>query len=67
MILSRKCTRIQLGSCLDNENFIDVQRVAGFLPEIFFTNKQMCSKYCSVSKLPQEEMVLMKEESIEPD
>ena len=66
MILSRNYTRIQ-GSCLDNDNFIDVQRVAGFLPEIFFTNKQVCSENCSVSKLPEEEMVLMKEESIEPD
>ena len=66
MILSRNCTRIQ-GSCLDNANFIDVQSVAGFLPEIFCTNKQVCLEDCSVSKLPQEEMVLMKEESIEPD
>ena len=53
--------------CLDNENFINVQGVAGSIPEIFCTNKQVCSEDCSVSKLPQEEMVLMKEESIEPD
>ena len=29
--------------CSDNENFIDVQGVAGFIPEIFCTNKQVCS------------------------
>ena len=28
---------------LDNENFIDVQGVAGSIPEIFCTNKQVCS------------------------
>ena len=66
MILSRKCTCIQ-GSCLDNENFIDVQRVVGFFPEIFCTNKQVCLEDCSALKLPQEEMVLMKEEYIELD
>ena len=51
--------------CLDNENFIDVQGVVGSIPEIFCTNKQVCSKDCSVSKLPHEDEVLMKEESIE--
>ena len=51
--------------CLDNENFIDVQGVAGSIPEIFCTNKQVCSEDCSVSKRPQEYEVLMKEEAIE--
>ena len=51
--------------CLDNENFIDVQGVAGSIPEIFYTNKHVCSKDYSVSKLPQEDEVLMKEEVIE--
>ena len=51
--------------CLNNENFIDIQGVAGSIPEIFFTNKQVCSKYCSVSKIPQEDAVLMREKAIE--
>ena len=51
---------------LSNENYIDVQRVEGSIPEIFCTNKQVSSEDCLVSKLSQEEMVLMKEESIEP-
>jgi len=50
---------------LDNENFINVQGVAGSIPKIFCTNKQVCSEDCSVSKLPQEDEVLMKEEAIE--
>ena len=51
--------------CLDNENFIDVQGVARSIPEIFCTNKQVCSEDCLVSKLSQEDEVLMKEEAIE--
>ena len=51
--------------CLDNENFNDSQGVAGSIPEIFCTNKQMCSEDCLVSKFPQEDEVLMKEKAIE--
>ena len=40
---------------LDNENFIDIQGVAGSIPEIFCTSKQVYSKDCSVSKFPQED------------
>ena len=51
--------------CSDNEKFIDVQGVAGFIPEIFCTNKQVYSEDCSASRIPQEDEVLMKEEDIE--
>ena len=51
--------------CSDNENFIDIQGVAGFIPEIFCTNKQVYSEDCSASRIPQEDEVLMKEEDIE--
>ena len=51
--------------CSDNENFIDVQGVAGFTPEIFCTNKQVYSEDCSASRIPQEDQVLMNEEDIE--
>ena len=51
-------SKVQYG--LDNENFINVQGVAGSIPEIFCTNKQVCSEDCSVSKLPHEDEVLMK-------
>ena len=50
---------------LDNENFIDVQGVSRSIPERFCTNKQVCSEDCLVSKLPQEDDVLMKEKAIE--
>ena len=50
--------------CLDDEKFIDIQGVVGSIPEIFYTNKQVCSEYCSVLKLPQVDEVLMKEEYI---
>ena len=36
---------------LDNEKFIDVQGVAGSIPEIFCTNKQVDSEDCSVSRI----------------
>ena len=51
--------------CLDNENFIDIQGVPGSIPKIFCTSIQVYSKDCSVSKVPQEDEVLMKEKSIE--
>ena len=51
--------------CSDNEKFIDVQGVAGSIPEIFCTNKQVCSEDCLASSIPQEDEVLMKEEAIE--
>ena len=51
--------------CSDNQKFIDVQGVVGFIPEIFCTNKQVYSKDCSASKTPREDEVLMKEEDIE--
>ena len=51
--------------CSDNEKFIDVQGVAGSIPEIFCTNKQVCSEDSSSLKVPQEDEVLVKEEAIE--
>ena len=51
--------------CLDNENVIDVQGIAGSILEIFCTNKQVCSENCLASRVPQEDEVLMKEEAIE--
>ena len=50
--------------CSDNEKFIDVQGVARFMPEIFCTNKQVDSEDCSVSRIPQEYEVHMKEEDL---
>ena len=37
--------------CSDNEKFIDVQGVAGSIPEIFCTNKQVDSEDCSESRI----------------
>ena len=51
--------------CLDNEKFIDVQGVVGFIPEIFCTNKQVDSEDCSASRILQEDEVHMKEEDLE--
>ena len=51
--------------CLDNENFIDIQGVAGSIPEIFCISKQVYSEDCSVSKFLQEDEELMKEKAIE--
>ena len=51
--------------CSNNENFIDDQGVAGFVPEIICTNKQVYSEDFSASRIPQEDEVHMKEEDIE--
>ena len=50
--------------CLENENFVDLQGIAGSKPEIFCTSKQVYSEDCLVSKFPQEDEVLMKEKAI---
>ena len=51
--------------CLDIEKFIDVQGVAGSIPEVSCTNKQVDSEDCSASRILQEEEVHMKEEDLE--
>ena len=51
--------------CSDNEKFIDVQGVAGSIPEVFCTNKQVDSEDCSTSRILQEDEVHMKEEDHE--
>ena len=51
--------------CSDKEKFIDVQGVARFMPEMFCANKQVDSEDCSVSRIPQEYEVHMKEEYLE--
>ena len=51
--------------CSDIEKFIDVQGVAGSIPEAFCTNKQVDSEDCSTSRTLQEEEVHMKEEDLE--
>ena len=40
--------------CSDNEKFIDVQGVAGSIPEVFCTNKQVDSEDCLASRILQE-------------
>ena len=51
--------------CSDIEKFIDVQGVAGSIPEAFCTNKQVDSEDCLASRTLQEEEVHMKEEDLE--
>ena len=51
--------------CSDNEKVIDVQGVAGSIPEVFCTNKQVDSEDCLASRILQEDEVHMKEEDLE--
>ena len=51
--------------CSDIEKFIDVEGVAGSIPEAFCTNKQVKSEDCSASRTLQEEEIHMKEEDLE--
>ena len=51
--------------CSDIEKCIDVQGVAGSIPESFCTNKQVDSEDFSASRTLQEEEVHMKEEDLE--
>ena len=48
--------------CADIERFIDIQGVAGSIPEAFYTNKQVNSENGSTSRTLREEEVHMKEE-----
>ena len=49
----------------DIEKFIDVQGVAGSIPESFCTSKQVNLDDCSASRILHEEEVHMKEEDLE--
>ena len=51
--------------CADIERFVDIQGVAGFIPEFFCTNKQVNSDDGSASKTLQEEEVHIREEDLE--
>ena len=51
--------------CSNIEKFIDIQEVAGSIPEAFCTNKQVNLGDCSASRTLQEEEVHMKEEDLE--
>ena len=51
--------------CADIERFVDIQGVAGSIPEAFCTNKQVNSDDGSASKTLQEEEVHIREEDLE--
>ena len=51
--------------CEDIERFIDIQGVAGSIPEAFCTNTQVNSDDGSASRTLQEEEIHMKEEDLE--